>query len=527
MAISPETRRDTDDDDSEAEHASAPVKPHAEAKTSKEQQPAPNEQQALGALVWERSREKHAVPESPEEPAEDAKKPAHETAPPSDELTPEDAEVIAELGTLSPEEAHEVALDGITNRRATIAAEQAGLDDVAETAASTAANEFLDAARQHLETDATMSVGDAASQAYEDTVNKRGLGGAAQESAHANGAAGGMQYEDSDSQPPFGVAQVFNAGGGQAHPPGPNVQPMAYNAAPGPNPNVPLWTRYAANPNVVPPRDEGAESRAFLIGLLVGGVIGNLLGRRSGRMKAEKRFKPVKEKLESEMKGVYETLAFSEDKIRKMAYANEAAKRQQRAAEADSKVRQNAERAQAAKLEQAGTARRAGTAQETAKPVHIDAEKMALKDVLETSEAIKVADTNVREIYENGLITERAARRIVNEFVRGGNFLSVLAAEMDSHARDHELDRQLRNRAPDVTGHTASGLPEPVAEDTLAGVTGHQPARQASITLPTRDPQAARDSARQMLVRANVTAAVVLGVLFVALVGIWLSRLVF
>jgi hypothetical protein len=550
MATSPERSARRHDDDTDAENSAPSTKARSEAKPAVEARKDEHEPQAMGALVWQRSKEK--PPTESKDAAVDTNKPADAdtehvidiTGPekPDATLSPEDLAAAEEIGTLSPDEVREVALDGIANRKEALGADQPDATEqtAAESAAAVAAGDFLDATKQRLESDATLSVEEAADQAYQDTVKKHGLGEVVDtaEQAPKSGDADGMNYEDPNAQAgqPFGAARAFApGGGGRMNPPGPNAQFAAYNAMPPiGGANVPLWTRYTANPNVAPRRDEGAESRAFVLGLLVGGIVGNLLGRRSGRIKAERQFKPVREHLEKQVKGVYETLAFSEEKIRKLTYAHEAVKREQRAAEADAiraraaerQTQQHLERAQAAptagRPEAAISARETTPARapESVPAVTVDAEKMTMQELLETSEAIKVANMNVREIHENGLITERALRRVVNEFLRGGNFLPVLAAEMDAHARDHELDRQLRNRAPDVDGHTPTGA-YPLADSNPLATMADQSQIPRPITPPARSPHAARESAQQMLVRANIAAAVTLGVLLAVAAVVW------
>ena len=69
-------------------------------------------------------------------------------------------------------------------------------------------------------------------------------------------------------------------------------------------------------------------------------------------------------------------------------------------------------------------------------------------ELLNLSEKISVGDSSLRKIYETHLIGERGLRRLVAEYLRGGDIKKALRSEIVEHEIDFERDPAMRDIAP-------------------------------------------------------------------------------
>ena len=87
------------------------------------------------------------------------------------------------------------------------------------------------------------------------------------------------------------------------------------------------------------------------------------------------------------------------------------------------------------------------------------AETMGRTELLLLSEKVQVDGTSLRKIYENQLVTEKGLRRLVTEYLRGGNVSRALRRELVEHQIDFERDPMMRDKQAPVnaTASTANG----------------------------------------------------------------------
>ncbi|MDL2341774.1 MAG: hypothetical protein QFB87_01700 [Patescibacteria group bacterium] len=223
-----------------------------------------------------------------------------------------------------------------------------------------------------------------------------------------------------------------------------------------PDPNEPPRSTPTAEQVISVDEAGRNERQAEADGLLVGAIIGYLFGRRRGRIKTEKRLAPVQRKLEKQVKNLQAELLTNETLVRRSV-------RQQ------SVERLTQPRAQ--KVEADGTTvppERIGhvlvaasaervvrrpelTAKKVSKTEILTAKKqaetMSRNELLALSEKVLVDGTNLRQIYETQLVSERGLRRLVAEHLRGGNVSRALRRELIERQIDFERDPILRDKA--------------------------------------------------------------------------------
>lgn len=85
-------------------------------------------------------------------------------------------------------------------------------------------------------------------------------------------------------------------------------------------------------------------------------------------------------------------------------------------------------------------------------------ETLSRADLLNLSEQIVVENTNLRRIYETHLIGERGLRRLVVEYLRGGDIKQALKQELLEHEIDFERDPILRDRMKQTKPATNDAL---------------------------------------------------------------------
>jgi len=387
---------------------------------------------ALGSILVEQPAVEKEQPEAKKSLFEGMfDKPETET-----ETSPQDApEQEAETTELSSEDSQYAVEQIATERRAEVAEEPVDMTPE-EVAAHEAAQEFYDRIVDEgldLETAATETlaeVGPEDDDAEED------------EATAPVAAAGGSSH----TPPPTGP------NGGPTLPPNPNVPPVApvpvtvaaANSAPIPvthNVYIPYYDR----------------SRAFG-DVLVGGIVGYLIGRRRGRIKTEKKLLPVQKKLEREVTHLKQDLATKEGLIREAArarvrqVASPASQRRERplpAPELHRKPQLAPRQERIGKVLVAAETIRE-VRQEEAPRISLDnaekqVETLTRNELLTLSEKVIVEGSTLRNVYETHLISERGLRRLVTEYLRGGDVVRAFRRELIEREIDFERDPKLRD----------------------------------------------------------------------------------
>ena len=303
--------------------------------------------------------------------------------------------------------------------------------------------------------------------------------------------------EEGDSEPP-----TTEPPQGQSRPRAASQPPRAPN--PGSETNRPHQPTPDMDPSHEPtaaqqptPRTEYVpyidRSRAFS-DMMVGGIVGYLIGRRAGRIKTERKLIPVQKKLEREVTNLTRTIATQEFAIRESArkqVREQATKlqaseviiplRTSRGTELPKRdTRERAERVTGSSRSLSSPERKserqseqvlivpsehigkvviaAESAQlresqdkkETIKTtdertVQNRVETLSRNDLLQLSEKINVEGSTLRQVYETHLVSERGLRRLVAEYLRGGDVVRAFKRELIDRQMDFERDPKLRD----------------------------------------------------------------------------------
>ncbi|MEI9914044.1 MAG: hypothetical protein WDN66_03605 [Candidatus Saccharibacteria bacterium] len=169
------------------------------------------------------------------------------------------------------------------------------------------------------------------------------------------------------------------------------------------------------------------------------GIVDYLIGRRFARIAAEGKKESIETRLGGEVSQLQSELDARESNIRQMA--------ENRLVERKKKVINKAEETEAigrVLIDSELPERPVGHRNEIA---GISAHTMGRSELLRTATAIQVEGSSLKEIYETHLVGEEALRRIVAEYLRGGNYLKTLKQELIEREKDFERDPMLRDQA--------------------------------------------------------------------------------
>ncbi len=214
-------------------------------------------------------------------------------------------------------------------------------------------------------------------------------------------------------------------------------------------------------------------------GFFTGGLFGYLYGRRRGRKKAERRFKPVQERLEKQLKQVTEKLTHRERDIRSLAERK--MEQAPQPVQYDKVVEKLAPQptlpltaetmplpvvpaAEAAPSRQPTAAELAVSRSEYAGilPFNTSSDELSSNELKAIAQKVIIDHIPLKEMYEAGQFDEKGLRRIVNEFLRGGDVQKAVTKEVIRKDKAFELDPRLRQQAANdaATGGGATGTIE-------------------------------------------------------------------
>lgn len=195
--------------------------------------------------------------------------------------------------------------------------------------------------------------------------------------------------------------------GGGLPPFGPN--------GPGFNPNAMSGTQ----PEAQSQTHEASHSHVPYV--VAGGILGYLLGRRRGRIKTEEKLMPVQKKLETEVKELKSKITEREDKVRRLIRDQHektpidkekaVAKLNERSENRQKKERFKEQRSETLTRPQQPEAR-------AAKPF----EQLQFVELLAIAKEIEFAGVDLKTMYEQGRVDMVGLKRIVKEYMQGGNF---------------------------------------------------------------------------------------------------------
>jgi hypothetical protein len=337
---------------------------------------------------------------------------------------------------------------------------------------------------------------------------------------------------------------------------------------------------HAANPNMISTADalhyeQVAQNRGVLTGLVAGYLFGRHRGKKIGRRRAEKEFKPVQRAFEDQVETLQFKVAEKEKSIRQLArdkfdslrgkkveqeqLVNHLRGGPEKTSAPDTAHRARSEVAVAvgAPLLAAGELySRAGlekgeipmAVEVPINPRHAEAaavvssgeaapiipfgkkaEDFSHEELRATAEKLKVQGVSLKEMAELGRIDERGLRRVVNEFIRGGDISRAVAREVKEkelqYERDPKLRRAANSGAGDMAGAGSGGLlatltgsstPKPEESD-YDKTRGAGPGNPKAGPAP--DPGTLRALRNQQIKTVALTTALVVAVVILLIVA--------
>jgi hypothetical protein len=502
---STESHKDDDDDSKEASSSShKPViaKSFGELIVKKDEADSSHE-------TFFNRHEQTEEPKSPLERLEPTESSA-ETLPDALEAEEEDPS----LGELTNEESRIAAAERANTSRQGLKTEKESVAENSPEAMVVAAHEaLLDGAEDKLEEDPSLTPEAAYEAAFNEVAEELGVAETEPATDEAPAEVEPPQptaeaIDEDDEEDPV-APTTAGSGGGTGTPPPPPTPPTP----PTPPLGMPHTSfgpgGYSGGPTSVttthnslrqntPTQEQldEAERRGENRGLVVGGLLGYLVGRRRGRIKTEKRLLPVQEKLEKQVTGLQKEIGRKEHRIRALAEekarvmseterqviverlrpkAKERSEKEPKPAELKRYIpeQQTAESATDTALEimkkQPEALMRAN---------HLElVQKMNHNELLLTSEKVLIDGTSLRTIYESRQVTEPGLRRILTEYLGGGDIKKALSKELLVKQLTYERDPQLRDAVTVGYSDTARAT---AAEKATAAANGLLPPVPAS-----------------------------------------------
>lgn len=277
-----------------------------------------------------------------------------------------------------------------------------------------------------------------------------------EQSVEYAGAAGG----GGGSVPPGGVF------GGHAG------MPMGAGLPPSPDTQSRRGVAAANARETIFVQDTANERRAAAQGLLVGGIIGYLIGRRRGRIKTEKRLEPIQKKLEKQVAALQNMVAEKEQNVRKLAA--EKIEQIRTSEEREAFVRRLSTRTEtigrksesplarpaievpaavaigavaALKSGRRGEQPSVAASEKSMIDFSKNVDSYSSQELEQAAEKVRIDGVTLKQVARANRFDEKAVRRIMTEFVEGGNVRAAIEREVTEKERGFERDPRLRHAA--------------------------------------------------------------------------------
>lgn len=166
------------------------------------------------------------------------------------------------------------------------------------------------------------------------------------------------------------------------------------------------------------------------------GLVDYVVGRRFGRLTEVSREDEVEKKLESEISDLKLKLASRENHVRQLAVNKNFEKKPKKIDLKQEKRRPERLKKREAKIEEPHIKERAA----------ISAHTMRKAELLDLAGKIEVEGTTLKQMYEGNVLGEKGLRRVMAEYLRGGNFKKFLTREIVEREKDFERDPKLRDQ---------------------------------------------------------------------------------
>lgn len=202
--------------------------------------------------------------------------------------------------------------------------------------------------------------------------------------------------------------------------------------------------------------------------ILLGGVVGYLIGRRRGRIKTEQRLLPVQKKLEKQVKGLHEQIAAQELRVRaavarKREILSIPIAKQRERKDQIASLRQKANQVEASKTTQKDKApdvRQTKSAErrfaekpiertEKSHKIHEklltpkSVERLTLPLLLAIAADIKLGETSLKSMYENGAVDQRNLRLVLKKYLEGERLDKIWPEALQQELTRQEHQREL------------------------------------------------------------------------------------
>ncbi len=169
------------------------------------------------------------------------------------------------------------------------------------------------------------------------------------------------------------------------------------------------------------------------------GIIDYLIGRRHGRIAANGRQEIIEKKLSREVSQLKLEMVSKETHVRQIAHNRVIENRRSPSRKTESETETIGRVLINSELPE----RPVGHRDELA---GISAHTIKHNELLKIASAIKVEGSSLKSIYETHLVGEKGLRRIVAEYLRGGNYVKTLKSELIEKEKDFERDPRLRDQ---------------------------------------------------------------------------------
>lgn len=175
-------------------------------------------------------------------------------------------------------------------------------------------------------------------------------------------------------------------------------------------------------------------------------IVDYVIGRRYGRLNPEASHEEVERRLNGEVRDLELQLSARETHVRQIAQSKTYEKVAKEVLSSND-VKQEIVRLASIEPELVDDIKNEKQTASRKEAAGISAHTMKRSELIRLAEKIKVEDSNLREIFERHLVGEKGLKRIVAEYLRGGDFKKALRRELLEKEKDFERDPKLRDQA--------------------------------------------------------------------------------